>query len=109
MEPKHSGFGTASFILACVMTVCLVALVVAIGILATSTPGEVNGESPIAVALGLGILGTLAVEVFAVGLGVAGLLQRDRKKVFAVLGLIISSITVLGVLSLLVMGLVMEQ
>ena len=42
-----------------------------------------------------------------VGLGVAGLLQKDRNKTFAIVGIAISAVAFLGTLFLLIVGLAM--
>jgi hypothetical protein len=43
----------------------------------------------------------------ALGLGIAGLVQKNRKKIFAVLGTIFSALSCMGTISVVVIGLVM--
>lgn len=73
------------------------------------TPGGIDDESPAAVILGLILLGTMLGCLTATGLGIAGLCQKDKEKVFSILG-IIFSIGPLGItLLLIVIGTSFEQ
>ncbi len=103
-ERKHSGMGIASFITSVACAVVTFALIVVAGVMEASTPGGMDEKSAAAVAVGLGLLASLGVCLIALGLGVAGMLQRDRKKIFAVLGAIIAAAIVLGTVGLMVIG-----
>jgi hypothetical protein len=65
-------------------------------------------RSPVAVLLGLLLLGGVLVEFFAIGLGIAGICQRDRKKLFGVLGVVIGSLVLFGILLVIIIGALME-
>ncbi|MFM1770045.1 MAG: hypothetical protein RJA22_2574 [Verrucomicrobiota bacterium] len=54
--------------------------------------------------LGLGIIAFGGTSLIALALGIAGLVQRDRKKIFPILGTVISALMLLGVLFLLLLG-----
>ncbi|MDX9980739.1 MAG: hypothetical protein RBU25_12010 [Lentisphaeria bacterium] len=54
------------------------------------------------------IIGMMLLDLVALGLGIGGLIQKDRKKVFAILGTIFSGLTIGGVLLLMVLGTVAE-
>ena len=56
--------------------------------------------------LGLFIIAFLLLALIALGLGIGGLVQKERKKVFAILGIVFSALTILGTLSLMVIGLI---
>ena len=98
-------------------TVVMVALFVVFGVLASSAlqgvdPQNVDPQSlqdsPEAVGLGLaslGILGCLLLYLAGLALGVAGIIQRRRKKLFAVLGTVGNGIVLLGFVALIVLGL----
>ncbi len=104
-ELKHSGLGITSFITSLVSGVLLFILFAVAGVLQASTPGGMNEESASAVLIGLFLFAFLFVALVALGLGIAGLLQKDRKKVFAVLGTIFSGVTIVGTLFVMMIGL----
>ncbi len=100
----HSGVGIASFIISVVMACIIFMLVVIAGVMEVSTPGGINEESVGAIILGMFILGALAITFIALIMGVIGLFQYDRKKLFAILGTVISVMTLLSAGGLMIMG-----
>jgi len=104
METKHSGLGIASFIISILAGGASFLLLLVAGIMEAATPGGVDEESAGAVFLGLLLIGTMILNFVALGLGVGGLYQRDRLKIFAILGVVFSSLTLGGVLILIVLG-----
>jgi hypothetical protein len=84
---KHSGLGIASFVIAIAMFVLEFVLIAVAGVLEVTTPGGIDEKSAAAILLGLGVLGGLFVDMFAIGLGIAGLCQRDVKKLIGVVWL----------------------
>jgi hypothetical protein len=104
VEPKHSGLGIASFILSILTGVGAFVLVVVAGVVEASTPGGMDENSAVAVVIGLGIIGVTILEILALGLGVAGLLQSNRTKILAVLGVLFSTAALLGMAALFVIG-----
>ncbi len=109
MELKHSGMGTASFVISIIGSVSMFVLFALAGAMETSKPGGMNERSTQAVVLGLLVISVLFVNLVAVGLGVAGLFQKERKKVFAILGTIFSGITVILTVALLIIGLTVKS
>jgi hypothetical protein len=79
-------------------------LIVIAGVMEASTPGGIDENSASAVIVGLFIFALIAVDVVALGLGIAGLTQKDRKQIFTVLGLVFSAATIVGTISLSVIG-----
>ncbi len=104
-EEKHSGLGIAAFVMSLVFGVLMLVLFVVAGVMETSTPGGVDENSPEAMLLGLLIIGCLLGLLVALALGIAGLFQRERKKVFAILGIIFSGFAVFGTIVLMLIGL----
>ena len=91
MENKHSGIGIASFVTSVVAGVFLLATIGIAGVLAVSTPGGINPRSITVVILGLSIIVLASLDLVALGLGIAALsLEKNRKKVFAILGTVLS-------------------
>jgi hypothetical protein len=95
----HSYLGIASFVLSFVPAVLLVILVSLILLLASRQPpgADETGYGFLVLVL---VLGTLLCEFVALGLGIAGALQRQRKRKFAFLGIACSVLAVTTILSL---------
>ncbi|HLS83500.1 MAG TPA: hypothetical protein VK016_02450 [Arenimonas sp.] len=104
MNLKHSGMGIASFIISLVVGFAIFVAIIIAGVMETSTPGGLDENSPEAMLLGLVLIALLFADVVALGLGVAGLFQRERRKVFAILGTIFAGTAVLGTIALIVIG-----
>lgn len=103
---KHSGLGISSFIISAATGVAMFVLIMLAGVLETTTAGGMDEESVAAVLIGLFMFGFLFIDLLAVGLGIAGLFQKGRKKIFAILGVVIAVATILMTLLLLVVGLI---
>lgn len=101
----HSGVGIASFMIAILFGAALIGLIAFAAYLEVNTPGGVDETSTEAMIAGLCILGSLACNFLGAVLGLVGVLQRDRKKVFAVLGLVLNTIVLVSVGGILVIGL----
>lgn len=105
---KHSGLGIASFVLAISVLVLTFVLVVIAGVMEASTPGGMDEESPELIVVGLAIIGMVVLNVVAFGLGIGGMFQKDRKKLYAVLGMSFATLTVIGTIALILFGLSIE-
>ena len=109
VKSKHSGFGVASFIIS-ILAGLLMFLVFVIGtIMQLSTPGGMDQQSIQAMLVGLSIIALLFIDIVAVVLGIVGLFQKERKKLFAILGIIFSSATVISMIVLIIVGLLMSR
>ena len=104
---KHSGFGIASFILTLLFGLMMFGAIVMAGVMEASSPGGMDEESPEAIIVGLAILACGAGEILALVLGIVGLLIQGRRKVFAILGVCFSAVTLVGFLGLMLVGLAM--
>lgn len=82
---------------------------VAISAVMQSRAGGIDEKSPAAIVVGLSIIGILALDVVAAGLGIAGFFQKDRKRLFAILGTIFSSLTIVCTIILMIVGLMMKR
>ncbi len=107
-EMKHSRLGITSFVISLVIGIVMGILIIIAGIMEATLPGGIDENSVGAIVLGLFLLGGLFVDLVALGLGIAGLFQKERKKIFAILGIIFSGITVSGTLLLMVIGTVAQ-
>ncbi|MCG9748088.1 hypothetical protein [Shewanella sp. Isolate8] len=101
---KHSGLGIAAFILSILSTLLIFALVTIAGILEATTPGGMDETSPEAIIVGMLIFAFIGLALVGLGLGIGGLVQKQRKKIFAILGTIFSSVTIMATLALIAYG-----
>jgi cytochrome c biogenesis protein CcdA len=103
---KHSRLGIASF---------LIGLVIGLGNLSLIAAAAVMGQhrqaknSPALIALGLLFVAGMGLSLVGIGLGVAGVIQRDRRKVLAVVGLCFNGAALLAVEALMFIGLAMKK
>ncbi len=104
---KHSGLGIASFVISILMAILSIGIVALVTALTFTNP-NISDESPQMVLLGLGIMGSLAMMMVAIGLGIAGLCTRNRKKIYAILGLTFATVNALGIIGLMIIGMMME-
>lgn len=104
---KHSGLGIASFVLALALALIMFGLFVVAGVMEASTPGGLDEESPQAVAVGLGIIGTGFGNLVGLILGIAGLCQSGRMKVFAAIGVLLNGFILAGTAATIALGLSM--
>lgn len=108
MDEQHSGLGIASLIISILAGMGLVAAIGVIGYLEVTSPNGINEESPLAIGLGLTILGLLSLDFVAAILGFVALFQPDRKKLLSVLGLFLSSGTIVACIGLAILGSMIE-
>lgn len=78
------------------------------GIMEASTPGGMDEDSAGATMVGLFMFAAMGTTLIALGLGIGGLLQKERNKIFAILGTTFSLVAIAGTLFLLLLGLAME-
>ena len=90
-QQKHSGIGIASFILSLLGPAFFLLLVIVASALEASTPGGMDENSAAAGILGISLIAVVIISIVSFFLGIGGLLQADRKKVFSVLGLVFSA------------------
>lgn len=126
---KHSGPGIASFIVSLVMAIAYIVLIVTLAsVVVRDFAGVLEGVDPGSQELppglieqiqnpefassllfvGVGFMGAFAGSLIALVLGIIGLLQKNRKKVFAVIGTILSGLLV-GIPALLFLSSMMMQ
>lgn len=106
-DRKHSGLGIASFVTGIISGICLFLLIVIAGVMEASTPGGIDEDSAGAVMVGLFLFAFMGAALVALGLGIGGLLQKERKKIFAILGTIFSAVPLVGTIFIMMLGLAM--
>lgn len=106
-EQKHSGLGIASFITSIVSGILIFLVIVIAGVMEASTPGGIDEESVGAVMVGLFLFAFLGAALVALGLGIGGLLQKERKKIFAILGTVFAAVSLVVTIFIMILGLAM--
>ena len=102
---KHSRLGIASFIVSLVTLLLFFLIILIAGVYATNNPGAIEQEmSPFLIFIGFITIFALLLCLVGIGLGIAGALQKDRKVVFAVLGLIFNAVIFFGAIGLAILG-----
>jgi len=102
---KHTKLGIASFVTSIASGAFIFLLVVIAAMMEASTPGGMDEQSVEAVMVGILLFAFIGTSFIALGLGISGLLRKDTKKLFAILGIVFSSATLLSTLSLVLIGL----
>lgn len=106
MEPrKHSGLGIASFVMSLICGLSFAAVMLMGSLIAVVEPARLNGNSATTLVLGGGICGVVAMTFVTLGLGVGGLCQTDRKKLFAALGTAFSATVLVAIGGVIMLGL----
>ena len=103
-ERKNSGVGIASFVLSILMGIAIFLLLIIAVAMEASAPGSMNTESMGAMVVSLLLWASLLADLVALGLGIVGLCQKGRKKIFACLGTVFSSVTLAGVIVLILIS-----
>ena len=101
---KHSGVGIASFVIALATPIIFGALVTVIAVTAVRAKGDHHGAMPGIVLASMVLVGSLALPLVALALGIVGCCQQNRKRIFPILGLVFSAMTIVCGLGMMLMG-----
>jgi hypothetical protein len=93
-EKKHSGLGIASFITIIVSGILFFCGIGILWLVKVSTPGGVERIYANGMLIGVSYYTILLASLIALGLGIGGLFQKERKKIFAILGIVFSAVTI---------------
>lgn len=85
-DKRQSGLGVASFVLSLVSIVATIVIFSYAGYIEATTDGGVAGDSSVAMLIGFGIIGCVAMLLVGLVLGVVGLLQKERRRTLAAIG-----------------------
>jgi len=106
-KKKHSGLGIASFITSIVSGILIFLVIAIAGVMEASTPGGMDEESAGAVMYGFFLFAFLGAALVALGLRIGGLLQKEREKIFAILGTVFSAVSLVVTIFIMILGLAM--
>ena len=103
----QSKLGIAALIISIFTAIGLFILFLIAGVMESNTIGGIDEESVGAIIVGLFIFGFAFLDLLAIGLGIAGIFQKTRERITAIIGTIISSATLIITLTLIGIGLAM--
>ena len=103
-QSKHSGLGIAAFALGIFNLLALFVLLAVAGYLEGSVPGGLGNNESLAMAVGLVAMLVMALCLLALGLGIGGCVQKQHKKVFAILGIVVSGLTTMIMVGTILLG-----
>lgn len=101
----QSKLGIASLLTSLLAAIGIFITIIIAGVVESNTIGGMDEESLEAILLGLCIFGFGFLDLLSIGLGIAGIFQKIRYRITAIIGTIISTATLLITLSLIFIGL----
>jgi hypothetical protein len=103
----HSGLGIASFIIGLVVVVIVLLMILLVGVLSTSRTNRNTAET-MGMMTGLLVCGGAVASLVGLGLGLGGVFQENRNRVFAIIGLILNGLIILGTAALFIIGMLVS-
>ncbi len=99
---KHSVWGIVSFIISLIIGILMLRsfIFTVIGIYFTPGVDEQFVRDSAVTFMFMNII-WIIFDIVAIGLGVIGLLQKEKKKIFSILGIVISSTTIFGIIAIM--------
>lgn len=101
---KHSGVGVASFVTSIIGITGIIFMYVLAAYMHVASGGAIDEASSGAMVTGLFIMLFFVILLVSVGLGIAGLVQKNTKKIFPLLGTIFSSVVFLITFIIMIIG-----
>ena len=104
IREKHSGLGISAFIIAMVSGVIFwISVIMATAVELSNGSG---GDAELMYGLvGLVMFFVLFLNLIGTGLGIAGVIQKTKKRLFAILGIVFNGLTIVVFIFLLILGL----
>ena len=101
VKKRQSQLGIASLVLSILTFISLFIIIVLTFVLPYESSSYAE-QADIEMILGIIILFTISLDIFAIGLGISGIFQRSRSRLTAFVGTIISMATLIIMIALLV-------
>lgn len=106
-EKKHSGLGIASFVTSITSGTLTLLLFLVAGVAEISTPGGMSDK--FSMMVGFCTLSVMAATIVAFGLSIGGLFQKEKRKIFAILGTVFSVVFFVLPVVVIVLGTLIEK
>lgn len=100
----QSRLGIASLVIAIFSILLIFFIFLVAGAWEATVPGGIDTDSAAAVILGLFLFGCLGLNLVSIGLGIAGIFQRTRVRILAIIGTSLSTSAFAITLSILALG-----
>ena len=100
----QSKLGISSLLISIFTAIGIFIILIIATVMESNTYGGIDEESPAAIILGLFLIGSIFLDILAIGLGIGGIFQNMRRRIAAVIGTVISSATLIITLSLIGIG-----
>ena len=107
-DRPQSGIGIASFVLAVLCGVATIGVFGYAGYVEVTTSGGVGANETVATLIGLGILACGAALLVGLILGIVALFQRNRRRVFAAIGVGLNGLFVVLISLMMWIGMMQE-
>lgn len=101
---KHSGLGIAAFVISLVAGIGMFLVFVIAGMMQLRMSGGLSEHKGAVMMVGVVVIGLFLTNLVGTGLAIGGLCQKERRKIFPILGLVFNSVIVFGVLVLMIVG-----
>lgn len=101
----QSILGITSLVISILTALGLFMVFLIAGVMESNTMGGLDEESAGVIIIGILIFGFGFLDLLAMGLGIAGIFQKTRDRITAIIGTIISSATLIITVSLIGIGL----
>lgn len=102
---RHAGTGIASFVLGLVNVLLFILMIGSAVALNVSSGGHVDPHSSQAILLGLFVILICLICLIGTGLGLAGVIQKSKRRLFGIIGLCLNGGTLVLIILLMVIGL----
>ena len=103
----QSKLGIASLLISIFTAIGLFIVFLIAGVMESNTYGGIDEESAGAIILGLFLFGFGFLDLLAIGLGIAGIFQKTRERITAIIGTIVSSASLIITVSIIGIGFAM--
>ena len=97
VEPRQSGLGIASLVLAILAIVITTAVFAYAGYVEMNTVGGVEANQAVAVVIGFGVFGCIALLLISAILGTVSIFQKGRKRILGAIGASLSATMIVNV------------
>ena len=104
IKTKHSGMGIASLVIG-ILVIILLCFTFTLAMAQGGNPNMSINSDSLLTFIGLLTCGTIMLSLVGVGLGIAAIIQKNVKKVFGIIGLVLNGVSLLGLGGITILGL----
>ncbi len=101
----HSRVGISALVLAVVVAMAVAILLAAATLVGTRSPGGMDADSPLAILVGLALIGSILLELLALALGAVTLCLPGQRRLFPLLAVVLATAGFTGLVALVLLGL----